>query len=150
METIEAVEPAADATALAGPGLTVSVPAGWDTADQSGDGLTQLMARGEVEGGSRAALNLVGVPTAESDLDAAVAEVETLGQVRSTTQVTLPQLSTTGPASLVDLDYALEGQAAQAWVLVFEHQDSTYTVTFLAEPFDEALARQTLGTLRDA
>ena len=149
VETIDPVEPAADATDLSAPDLTLSVPAAWEVGDQSGDGLTQLMARGE-EGGTRAAVQVVGVPTAETDTAAALDEARTLGQVRSETQVSLPRLSTTGPATLLDLEYTVEGQPAQSWVLVLEQGTSTYTVTFLAEPFDEALAREVLGTLRDA
>lgn len=149
-ETIDAVEPAADATTLAAPGLALSVPPGWETGDQSAEGLTQLMARGELEDGTRAAVNVVGVPTAEADLASAVAEAQGLGQVRSEKQVSLPQLSTTGPATLLDLEYAVEGQPAQAWVLVLEHEGTTYTVSFLSQPFDESLAREVLGTLRDA
>lgn len=150
VETLEAVEPPADAATLAAPGLALSVPAGWETGDQSADGLTQLTARGELDDGTRAALNLVGVPAAETDLATGLADARSFGDVRTETQVSLPQLSTTGSATLLDLDVAIDGQPARTWVLVFEHEGSTYNVTFLAEPFDEALARETLGTLRDA
>lgn len=150
VETIDAVEPAADATDLAAPGLVLSVPAAWETGEQSTEGLTQLMARGEQEDGSRAAVNVVAVPTSETDLTAAVDETRSLGEVRSETPVSLPNVSTDGPATLLDLDYAVEGRPTQTWVLVFELDGSTYTVTFLSEPFDEALAREILGTLRDA
>lgn len=150
VETLDAVEPAADATDLAAPGLVLSVPAAWETGEQTTEGLTQLMARGEQEDGSRAAVNVVAVPTAETDLAAAVEETRSLGEVRSETPVSLPRLSTDGPATLLDLDYDIEGQPTQTWVLVFELDGSTYTVSFLSEPFDETLARQILGTLRDA
>lgn len=150
VETLEAVEPAADAADLAASGLTLSVPAGWETGDQSAEGLTQLTALAQLDDGTRAAVNLVGVPTTETDLDSALADSRTLGEVTAETQVSLPQLSTTGPATLLDLDVAIDGQPARSWVLVFEHQGSTYTVAFLSDPFDEELARETLGTLRDA
>lgn len=149
-EPLPAVEPAAGSTTMTAPGLTLSVPPSWETGDESEEGLTQLTARAELEDGTRAAVNLVGVPDDETDVESAVAEVRGLGELRDERLVTLPRLSTTGPATLLDLDYAVEGQTARTWVLVFAHQGVTWTVTFLSDPFDETLARDTLGTLRDA
>lgn len=148
-ETLEAVEPPADSTELTAGGLALSVPAGWETAQDDSGGLSQATARGELEGGRRAAVNLVGVPTAETDVATSLEEARSLGEVAEETEVVLPQVPG-GTATLLDLEVDIEGEAARTWVLVLEHEGQTYTVTYLAVPFDETLARQTLGTLRDA
>lgn len=151
---ISAIEPPSGWQEVTTRDISFWVPADWETLEAPEDaGLLETTARGELEGGTLAVLNVVTVPTAETAAATWVQEMRTLGEVQDEQTFTLDGLTTTAPITLLDLTYSLEGSTARVWVLVFEHEaGDSYNLSFLAEEdtFDEEQAADLLGTLGDA
>lgn len=151
---ITPTEDPAESQVLDTQGIAYAVPETWETQQSpEDDGLFETSARGELADGVLSALNVVTVPTTETDAQTWVGEMRQLGEVHDEQTFTMPTLSTQGPITLIEMTYAIEGGTVRTWVLVFEHQDGrTYNVSFLGsdDTFDESRAAGLLGTLRDA